>query len=234
MQGLGRGLEAPGRRRVVAVGVAQERVARRASVSPRGDAARARRARLIDAATTADARPALQRRDDRRAAGRDRPAAIVARAAAGGHPQPHSRRHRGFPQRRRSGPDGSAPRAVRSGHAASIREPTMTGTVPAVARLDLMTVEEYMHAGVVTCDPGTPLVRRARTLADERIHASSSPGSSDRERRSPEVGHADRPRSPACARQRRAEPDRRAVAATEIVTVDPAIAPRAVPDERTR
>jgi CBS domain-containing protein len=51
-----------------------------------------------------------------------------------------------------------------------IREPTMTATVPTVARLDLMTVEEYMHAGVVTCDPGTPLVAAARMLADERIH----------------------------------------------------------------
>ena len=46
----------------------------------------------------------------------------------------------------------------------------MTTTVPAVARLDLMTVEEYMHPGVVTCDPDTPLVTAARMLADERIH----------------------------------------------------------------
>jgi CBS domain-containing protein len=51
-----------------------------------------------------------------------------------------------------------------------IEEPTMTVTVPTVARLDLMTVEEYMHPGVVTCDPDTPLVQAARMLADERIH----------------------------------------------------------------
>ena len=46
----------------------------------------------------------------------------------------------------------------------------MTDTVPTVARLDLMTVEDYMHPGVVTCDAGTPLVTAARVLADERIH----------------------------------------------------------------
>jgi CBS domain-containing protein len=46
----------------------------------------------------------------------------------------------------------------------------MTDTVQTVARLDLMTVENYMHPGVVTCDPGTPLVTAARVLADERIH----------------------------------------------------------------
>jgi CBS domain-containing protein len=51
-----------------------------------------------------------------------------------------------------------------------IEEPTMTTTVPTVARLDLMTVEEHMHPGVVTCEPATPLVTAARMLADERIH----------------------------------------------------------------
>jgi len=41
---------------------------------------------------------------------------------------------------------------------------------PTVARLDLMTVEDYMHAGVVSCDPAAPLVTAARMLADEHIH----------------------------------------------------------------
>jgi CBS domain-containing protein len=46
----------------------------------------------------------------------------------------------------------------------------MSTTVPAVARLDLMTVEDHMHAGVVTCDPRTPLSDVARILSDKQIH----------------------------------------------------------------
>jgi CBS domain-containing protein len=43
-------------------------------------------------------------------------------------------------------------------------------TVPLVARLDLVTVDEVMHAGVVACDPSTPLAHVARILAEARIH----------------------------------------------------------------
>ena len=43
-------------------------------------------------------------------------------------------------------------------------------TVPVVARLDLMTVEDHMHAGVVACDPGTSLTDVAEILSDHRIH----------------------------------------------------------------
>lgn len=46
----------------------------------------------------------------------------------------------------------------------------MSSTIPAVARLDLMKVEDHMHAGVVACDPRTPLADVARILADEHIH----------------------------------------------------------------
>lgn len=46
----------------------------------------------------------------------------------------------------------------------------MSTVVPAAARLDLMTVEESMHAGVVACDPGASLADIARILAEKRIH----------------------------------------------------------------
>jgi CBS domain-containing protein len=46
----------------------------------------------------------------------------------------------------------------------------MSTVAPTVARLDLLTVEPFMHAGVVACDPATPLVRVARVLAQKRIH----------------------------------------------------------------
>lgn len=46
----------------------------------------------------------------------------------------------------------------------------MSTAVPAVARLDLMKVEDHMHAGVVACDPRAPLADVARILSDERIH----------------------------------------------------------------
>jgi CBS domain-containing protein len=46
----------------------------------------------------------------------------------------------------------------------------MSTTVPAVIRLDLQTVEEHMHAGVLACDPAAPLSTIAWILADERIH----------------------------------------------------------------
>lgn len=46
----------------------------------------------------------------------------------------------------------------------------MSTSVPTIARLDLATVEQHMHPGVVTCDPDAPLVTVARILAEERIH----------------------------------------------------------------
>ena len=46
----------------------------------------------------------------------------------------------------------------------------MPTTVPRTARLDLSIVEDYMHAGVVTCDVQAPLTEVAGLLADARIH----------------------------------------------------------------
>src|SRR5690349_15019647 len=46
----------------------------------------------------------------------------------------------------------------------------MTTLVPTLPRLDLVTVEQFMHAGVVTCDPTTPLAVVAQILADKHIH----------------------------------------------------------------
>lgn len=43
-------------------------------------------------------------------------------------------------------------------------------TVPTIARLDLMTVGDHMHAGVVTCDPRTPLADVAEILSGKKIH----------------------------------------------------------------
>src|SRR5688500_7863041 len=46
----------------------------------------------------------------------------------------------------------------------------MRTIIPAVARLDLMTVADHMHPGVVTCDPGAPLSDVAQILSDKQIH----------------------------------------------------------------
>ena len=46
----------------------------------------------------------------------------------------------------------------------------MSTTIPTIARLDHMTVERYMHTGVVACDSGAPLADVARILSDEGIH----------------------------------------------------------------
>jgi CBS domain-containing protein len=46
----------------------------------------------------------------------------------------------------------------------------MSTVSPTVPRLDLLTVERFMHAGVVACDPDTPLAAVARILAEHRIH----------------------------------------------------------------
>jgi CBS domain-containing protein len=46
----------------------------------------------------------------------------------------------------------------------------MSTAVPSTARLDLLAVEQYMHVGVVTCDPEAPLETVAAMLAQERIH----------------------------------------------------------------
>lgn len=46
----------------------------------------------------------------------------------------------------------------------------MNAPVPTVARLDLTTAQEVMHAGVVACDPASPLAAVAWILADEQIH----------------------------------------------------------------
>jgi CBS domain-containing protein len=46
-------------------------------------------------------------------------------------------------------------------------EPT---TLPRLARLDQIRVEEVMHAGLVGCSPSAPLPVIAQILATERIH----------------------------------------------------------------
>jgi CBS domain-containing protein len=46
----------------------------------------------------------------------------------------------------------------------------MSTTIPSIARLDLMTVEQYMHVGVVACEPQAPLATVARIFSDEQIH----------------------------------------------------------------
>jgi CBS domain-containing protein len=45
-----------------------------------------------------------------------------------------------------------------------------TFVVPHLPRLDRMRVEDVMHAGLVGCNPATPLPAIARILAEERIH----------------------------------------------------------------
>jgi CBS domain-containing protein len=102
---------------------------------------------------------------------RDRHASIVAPQRRRSIRSDHSRAS-WFP----AGRCGTAPMAVGRGsrtvalNAAPVKEPTMSTPVPAVARLDLMTVEEHMHAGVVACDPRTPLTDVAEILSDHRIH----------------------------------------------------------------
>jgi predicted transcriptional regulator len=46
----------------------------------------------------------------------------------------------------------------------------MSTAHPAVIRLDLLSVDEYMHAGILACDPAAPLATVAWILADEQIH----------------------------------------------------------------
>jgi len=46
----------------------------------------------------------------------------------------------------------------------------MNPSTPIVPRLDLMRVEDVMHAGLVGCDPTASLSDVARILAEERIH----------------------------------------------------------------
>ncbi len=46
----------------------------------------------------------------------------------------------------------------------------MDPSTPITARLDLRSVEDVMHVGLVACDPGAPLTEIARILATERIH----------------------------------------------------------------
>ena len=42
---------------------------------------------------------------------------------------------------------------------------------PVIPRLDLIRVEEVMHAGLIGCDPAAPLPVIARIFAEEQIHA---------------------------------------------------------------
>jgi CBS domain-containing protein len=46
----------------------------------------------------------------------------------------------------------------------------MNPSTPIIARLDLMSVEDVMHVGLVGCDPGAHVTEIARILATERIH----------------------------------------------------------------
>jgi hypothetical protein len=59
---------------------------------------------------------------------------------------------------------------VRSTSPRPAKEPAMNAPVPTVARLDLTTAQEVMHAGVVACDPASPLAAVAWSLADGQIH----------------------------------------------------------------
>jgi CBS domain-containing protein len=45
-----------------------------------------------------------------------------------------------------------------------------TSLVPHLPRLDQMRVEDVMHAGLLGCNPSTPLPAIARILAEEHIH----------------------------------------------------------------
>jgi len=42
---------------------------------------------------------------------------------------------------------------------------------PMIPRLDLIPVEDVMHAGLIGCDPAAPLPVIARIFAEEQIHA---------------------------------------------------------------
>ena len=42
---------------------------------------------------------------------------------------------------------------------------------PVIPRLDLIRVEEVMHAGLIGCDPRAPLPVIARIFAEEQIHS---------------------------------------------------------------
>jgi CBS domain-containing protein len=46
----------------------------------------------------------------------------------------------------------------------------MNATAQILPRLDQIPVERVMHAGIVSCDPSTPLPVIARIFAEERIH----------------------------------------------------------------
>ena len=47
----------------------------------------------------------------------------------------------------------------------------MTTDTPLLPRLDLIRVEDAMHAGLIGCDPAAPLPVLARIFAEEQIHA---------------------------------------------------------------
>jgi CBS domain-containing protein len=50
------------------------------------------------------------------------------------------------------------------------REVTVSTTDSTLPRLARVTVEQFMHAGVVVCDPQAPLVAAAAMLSRHRIH----------------------------------------------------------------
>jgi hypothetical protein len=47
----------------------------------------------------------------------------------------------------------------------------MNTTIIQLPRIDQIRVDEVMHAGLIGCDPSTPLPTIARIFADERIHS---------------------------------------------------------------
>lgn len=47
----------------------------------------------------------------------------------------------------------------------------MNTETPILPRLDLIRVEDVMHAGFIGCDPGAPLPVIARIFAEEQIHS---------------------------------------------------------------
>jgi CBS domain-containing protein len=98
----------------------------------------------------------------------------------------------------------------------------MSTNVPAVARLDLVTVDTVMHAGVVACDPSAPLASVAQILAERHIHCVVVSGlehtpTGERLTRGT-VSDRDLMRALAMAR---GDATAGEIAATELITVEP-------------
>ena len=80
----------------------------------------------------------------------------------------------------------------------------MTTDTPLLPRLDLIRVEDAMHAGLIGCDPAAPLPVIARIFAEEQIHAVVVSGiERTRDGERSHLGHHQRPRpDPGAGRDR--------------------------------